>query len=99
LERIHRDIPADLKAVKIAIVENGGWAQLAGLAGGDVLLAIDGTTTADVATAEKLLKKAASDKAKRVVFFLRRGVHTFFAELEPDWTNGNGPGKKIAEKE
>ena len=94
LERIHRDIPADLKAVKIAIVENGGWAQLAGLAGGDVLLAIDGTTTADVATAEKLLKKAAGDKAKRVVFFLRRGVHTFFAELEPDWTNGNGSGKK-----
>ena len=94
LERIHRDIPADLKAVKIAVVENGGWAQLAGLAGGDVLLAIDGTTTADVATAEKLLKKAAGDKAKRVVFFLRRGVHTFFAELEPDWTNGNGSGKK-----
>ena len=94
LERIHRDIPTDLKGVKVALVETGGWAQLAGLASGDILLAIDGTTTADVDTAEKLLKKAAGDKAKRVVFFVRRGVHTFFAELEPDWTNGNGIGKK-----
>ena len=90
LERIHRDIPADLEGVKIALVETGGWAQLAGLASGDILLAMDGTTTADVATAEKLLKKAAGNKAKRVVFFLRRGVHTFFAELEPVWSNGNG---------
>ena len=90
MERIHRDIPADLEGVKIALVETGGWAQLAGLASGDILLAMDGTTTADVATAEKLLKKAAGNKAKRVVFFLRRGVHTFFAELEPVWSNGNG---------
>ncbi|MCX7007568.1 MAG: PDZ domain-containing protein, partial [Kiritimatiellaeota bacterium] len=98
LERIHRDIPADLKAVKIASIETGGWAQLASISGGDVLLAIDGTTTADVDTAKKLLKKAAAAKAKRVVFFLRRGIHTFFAEVEPDWSNGNNAGKKKAEK-
>ncbi|TAN38392.1 MAG: PDZ domain-containing protein [Verrucomicrobia bacterium] len=96
LERIHRDIPADLQGVKIAVVETGGWAQLAGLASGDILLAIDGTTTGDVATAEKRLKQAAHAKARRVVFFLKRGVHTLFAELEPDWTNGNGASKKNA---
>jgi serine protease Do len=98
LERIMRDLPADLKAVKIATVETGGWAQLATIGGGDVLLAIDGTTTADVATAKKLLKQAATAKAKRVVFFLRRGIHTFFAEVEPDWSNGNTAGKKKADK-
>jgi serine protease Do len=98
LERIMRDLPADLKAVKIATVETGGWAQLATIGGGDVLLAIDGTTTADVATAKKLLKQAATAKAKRVVFFLRRGIHTFFAEVEPEWSNGNTAGKKKADK-
>ena len=98
LDRIHRDLPADLQGVKIALVETGGWAQLARLASGDILLAIDGTPTGDVATAEKMLKKAAAQKAKRVVFFLKRGVHTLFAELEPDWPNGTNGGKKIAAK-
>ena len=98
LERIHRDIPADLKAVKIASIETGGWAQLAGIGGGDVLLAIDGTTTADVETAKQLLKQAATAKAKRVVFFLRRGIHTFFAEVEPDWSNGINASKLKARK-
>ena len=32
------------------------------------------------------------------MFFLRRGIHTFFAEVEPDWSNGNSAGKKKAEK-
>ena len=94
LERIHRDLPADLQGVKVATVETGGWAQLAGLVSGDILLAIDGTITGDVETADKLLKKAAEAKAKRVVFFLKRGVHTLFAELEPDWSNGTGASKK-----
>jgi len=85
LERLHRNIPRDLQGVKIAHCETGGWAQLAGLAGGDILLAMDGTTTADVDTAERLLKTAAQDKARRVVFFLRRGVHTRFVEVEPVW--------------
>jgi len=85
LERLHRNIPRDLKGVKIAHCETGGWAQLAGLAGGDILLAMDGTTTAAVDTAERLLKQAAQDQARRVVFFLRRGVHTRFVEVEPVW--------------
>jgi serine protease Do len=96
LDRIHRDLPADLQGVKVATVETGGWAHLAGLVAGDILLAIDGTPTGDVATAEKLLKKAADAKAKRVVFFLKRGVHTRFAELEPDWSDGNGASTKAA---
>ena len=85
LERMYRNIPPGLKGVKMSHCETGGWAQLAGLAGGDILLAIDGVTTADVDTAEQLLKKAAQDRAPRVVFFLRRGVHTRFAEVEPAW--------------
>ncbi|MCX6997157.1 MAG: PDZ domain-containing protein [Kiritimatiellaeota bacterium] len=85
LERMYRNIPPGLQGVKMAHCETGGWAQLAGLAGGDLLLAIDGITTADVDTAERLLKKAAQDRARRVVFFLRRGVHTRFAEVEPVW--------------
>lgn len=85
LDRIHRDLPADLQGVKIVQVETGGWAQLASLRGNDILLAIDGEPTPDVAIAEKVLKRAAATKARRVLFFLRRGVHTLFAEVEPAW--------------
>jgi hypothetical protein len=38
-----------------------------------------------VADAEKLLKACRETKPKQVVFFVRRGVNTGFAEVEPRW--------------
>jgi len=85
LDRIHRDLPADLQGVKIVQVETGGWAHLARVRGNDILLAIDGEPTPDVPTAERLLKRAAAARARSVLFFIRRGIHTLFAEVEPAW--------------
>ena len=65
---------------------------------GDILLAIDGAPTPDVDAAEKLLKAAAEKKVRRLLFFLRRGVHTMFAELEPNWTSMNGEPQPAAAK-
>lgn len=89
LDRVHRNLPRDVQGVSVAQVETGGWAQLAGLQGTDLVLAIDGVPTPDVSSAEKQLKTAASGKALRVVFFIRRGVHTRFIELTPDWPRMN----------
>jgi len=94
LERLYRNIPRDLQGVKVAHCETGGWAQLAGLAGGDILLSLDGTVTADVDTAERLLKQAAQARAPRVVCFVRRGVHTRFVEVEPVWPPANGKAER-----
>jgi hypothetical protein len=27
------------------------------------------------------------EKRKRIIFFVKRGIHTLFLELEPDWDN------------
>lgn len=93
LDRIHRGLPPSFKGVKLVQVEAGGWAQLAGLKGNDILLAIDGEPTPDVATAETRLKQIATTRVRRVLFFVRRGIHTLFAEVEPAWPSAGGaPG-------
>ena len=84
-ERVIQRIPADVKGPRVTEVKSSGWASLAHVAVGDLLLSIDGTPTPDVAAAERLLKAAAEKKPRRLVFLLRRGVHTLFAELEPTW--------------
>ena len=84
-ERVLHRIPADVKGPRVTEVKNSGWAALAHVSTGDLLLSIDGAPTPDVAAAERLLKAAAAKKPRCLVFLLRRGVHTLFAELEPTW--------------
>jgi serine protease Do len=98
MERATLQIPDDVKGVLVDEVMTAGWASLARVGAGDILLGIDGTPTPDVATAEKLLKAAAEQKQRRIVFFLRRGIHTRFAELEPNWTSMNGAQATSAKK-
>ena len=71
-------------------VMTAGWASLARVAAGDLLMAIDGTPTPDVETTKRLLQTAAEKKVRRLLLFLRRGAHTRFAELEPNWASMNG---------
>lgn len=84
-ERVLQRIPADVTGPRVTEVKSSGWASLAHVAAGDLLLSIDGAPTPDAATAERLLKAAAEKKPRCLVFLLRRGVHTLFAEIEPTW--------------
>jgi hypothetical protein len=43
-----------------------------------------------VKSAKKLLKAAAEKKSPRLTLLLLRGVHTFFAEVEPAWDSAHG---------
>lgn len=85
LDRIQGRLPADLKAVRVASVEPGGWGELAKLCGGDILRTIDGTPVPDVATARNLLQRAVTERAKRVMLFVQRGVYTGYVWIEPHW--------------
>jgi serine protease Do len=89
-ERVLARLPKDVQGARVESVKSAGWASLAHLMAGDLVLAVDGTPTPDVATAEKLLKAAVERKQHRIVLLVRRGVHTMFAEMEPTWENGNG---------
>ncbi len=66
-------------------VESGGWAALARLAVGDIVLAVDDQPIASGADLEAQMARVQEARARRVVFLVRRGVSTLFLELEPDW--------------
>jgi len=66
-------------------VDGGGWAALAHLAVGDVILAVDGARVEDAGALRAQMARIAAGRPPRVVFFVLRGVQTLFLELEPAW--------------
>ena len=38
---------------------------------------------------ENHMKKVVKEKAENILFFLKRGIHTLFVGLEPDWEEEN----------
>lgn len=76
----------DVTVVTIAQVESGGWAELAGLAGNDVLLTINGRPVHTVAeVAEMRSRSLAQAAAGKTVISAQRGRHrTMLAEIEAE---------------
>jgi serine protease Do len=75
-------------------VESGGWAALARLAVGDIVIAVDGRPVLSGDELRAEMRRVAEQRAPRVVFLVRRGVSTLFLELEPDWgTAALPPGR------
>ena len=70
------------RGVLVEAVREGGWAALAHLADGDILLAIDGEAVADVADVQKKMERIAAAKPPAVVLQVRRGVRMFFVEMQ-----------------
>ena len=78
-------LAAAAKGVRIINVERAGWAELAGLSSGDILQAVDGQPVDGVAALKRLLAPLRESKPKQVEFFIQRGIHTKFLEVEPRW--------------
>jgi len=66
-------------------VETGGWASLGGLRGNDFIMSVAGKPTPTVAELKAVLDQIRKDKPRRIVFFVRRGIHTLYCEIEPDY--------------
>jgi serine protease Do len=86
-DRVSIRLEDDHPGLLIHNVEPAGWASLAGLRQGDLLLSIDGAEQSEVSKFEKNMNGLIKQKPKRIIFFVRRGIHTLFLELEPDWDN------------
>ena len=71
--------------VIVDAIERGGWAALAGLGVGDVILEIEGKPIADIDALVAQLKTAVAARRTTVVLKTRRGVRTMYLELEPAW--------------
>ena len=84
-DRVNKQLEEGSVGLLVENVESAGWAALTGLRQGDVLLEIDGKAMSDINLLEKHMQQIVKKKAKRTVFFVKRGIHTLFVRLEPDW--------------
>ena len=84
-DRLSRRLDDADRGVLIEKIEPASWPALARVGVGDILLAVNGEPTHDIAAAEKALAAARASKARFVTFFVRRGVRTMYFELEPTW--------------
>ncbi len=84
-DRISRQLDPDTRGVLIVQVARAGWAALGGMQSGDVVLAVEGRRIIDVDDLEEAMEGIAQRKPKRVVFFLRRGIHTGFVSVGTAW--------------
>ena len=74
--------------VRVVKVERGGWAHLAGLLKGDILLELQGQAIPDVQILEKQLLMLKETQPTYVTFFVRRddkAKYTEFLEVRPLW--------------
>ncbi len=84
-DRVRLKLPEDMRGVLIERVEPAGWAALGGLHPDDTILSVDGKPTASALDLKAILAQARVDKPRRLAFLIRRGIHTHFHEVEPDW--------------
>ncbi len=84
-DRVNRHLPDGLQGVLLQKVETGGWASLGRLRGDDFVMTVDGKPTPTIAELKSVLDEIRKEKPRRVVFFVRRGIHTVFCEVEPEY--------------
>lgn len=82
-DRVEKQWPPDQAGVVVTEVTSGGWANLAGLRSGDLLLRINGHDVADVAAFERETRRTTEEHVSPIVFFVRRGYRTRFLFPEP----------------
>ena len=66
-------------------MQRAGWAALAGLNSGDILLAVGGQPVDSIASLKKAMAQLRNTKPRLVTFFVKRGIRTQYLELEPRW--------------
>jgi S1-C subfamily serine protease len=77
--------PEEEHALLVENVESAGWASLAGLRQGDLLLRVNGTNVHGIEQMNEVMDQIHQSKPQQVVFFVKRGIHTLFIEIEPEW--------------
>ena len=72
----------------VSQVQPGSLAAVANLLVSDIVLSVDGVVTPTVRALKKVMARVHKNKPGRIVFFVRRGIHTVFIEVETPWLTG-----------
>lgn len=84
-DHTERLLPENQAGVLVEAVSEGGWAALAHLADGDLLLEIDGAPVPNVEAVQARMQRIAAAKPAVVVLKVQRGIRTLFVELQSGW--------------
>jgi serine protease Do len=95
-DRLQGLMDRDQTGALITRVEPGGWAAVAHLEVGDVVLAVDGERVDAAAALKARMDRIAAARPSRVVFLVLRGVKTRFVELTPAWPAVSGKPVRAA---
>ena len=84
-DRIFERLNENQNALFIENVEPAGWSSLAGLRQGDLLLTVNGNPVGTVDDFGREINASSKENAPHVIFFIKRGIHTLFIKIEPNW--------------
>jgi len=84
-DRVEEQWNQDQRGVLVEDVKSGSWAELGLLAGGDLILAVNGQPVDNVDALRREMERIAATREKVVVIKVLRGIHTSFLEIEPNW--------------
>jgi len=84
-DRAYHRMPEEQTGLLVENVELAGWASLAGMMQGDILLSVNKHPVDNTRDFENQIEELAKEKISSVLFQLKRGIHTLFIEIEPDW--------------
>jgi serine protease Do len=93
-DRVRNQWGTEVKGVLVADADRGGWAQMAGLHIDDLLMRVNGEAVATVADFQRVMKALDAARPAAVRLFVRRGGHTHFVIVEPEWTGDGAPLQK-----
>lgn len=85
MDLVERDLPLDWKGLVVSEVTSGGWADMAGLHAGDLLLSVQDAEIRSIKDFDDAIKRIAAERPKRVKIFVKRGQSTAFVFVQPDW--------------
>ncbi len=84
-DRVFQRIDEQTTALFVENVEPAGWCSLAGLRQGDLLLKVNDEPVGSVPTFKHRMELLIQERTPNVVFFIKRGIHTLFVKVEPEW--------------
>jgi serine protease Do len=93
-DRADEEWERDQEGVLVEEVQSGGWADVALLESGDLVLEVGGEPVSDVVAMEERMDAVSAEKPEAVVFKVLRGVYTTFVEIEPDWDGPAGDNEE-----